>query len=374
MSTSLLSFSTKISRWYNQIGTLKQKSIQYFLFTLVAYHVALLTSLIGVLLNLSFYSVDVFLYLLLVVYFNNIVIALLYFKPKKLTLEYVRNMQLVQIVNWLVLFSIWCFFMADQRSITLVCAMMVISFIFSYSTFWFSFYLNLLIVCIYLLICYIGGTYFGHNWNISSDILHVIAYLFSAMMLGTMVHRTTLLLRRQANNDFLTKLLNRRAMNSYIQEEFLRCERFNTPVSLVMIDLDNFKSINDKYGHNCGDAVLIHVANKLKKHIREVDHLARWGGEEFLALLIGVTPADAEQVIQRALKQLSESPVKFKDDFINVSFSAGISSLNDYSSSEASIQEADRLLYVSKNEGKARVNTSLKSKFSENLQVSINFD
>ncbi|EPJ49082.1 MAG: hypothetical protein OFPII_02710 [Osedax symbiont Rs1] len=369
MSTNFLVFSTKISQWYNQIGTLKQKTIQYFIFTLVAYHVALMTSFIGVFLNISFYSANVFFYLLLIVYFNNIVIALFCLKPKKSTLKYVKKMQLIQIVNWLVLFSIWCFFMANQRSITLVCAMMVISFLFAYSTFWFSFYLNLLIVFIYLVICYIGGTYFGHNWDVSNDILYVIAYLFSAMMLGTMVHRTTLLLRRQVNNDFLTKLLNRRAMNMYIQEEFLRCERFNTPVSLVMIDLDNFKSINDKYGHNCGDAVLIHVADHLKKHIREIDHLARWGGEEFLALLIGVAPGGAEQVIQRALKRLSESPVKFKNISINVSFSAGISSLNDYSSSEASIQEADRLLYVSKNEGKARVNISLPSKPSENLKV-----
>ncbi|MCJ8298709.1 MAG: GGDEF domain-containing protein [Pseudomonadales bacterium] len=119
--------------------------------------------------------------------------------------------------------------------------------------------------------------------------------------------------------------------------------------------MDNFKVINDRFGHAGGDAVLVHVANELQQHLRGTDQLARWGGEEFLALLIGVTPIQAKSVIERALAKLNATPLNYKESSIQVSFSAGISSLNDFASAEAAIQEADRMLYVAKAAGKSRV-------------------
>ncbi|EPJ43247.1 MAG: hypothetical protein OFPI_43760 [Osedax symbiont Rs2] len=255
--------------------------------------------------------------------------------------------------------------MADMRATTLICAMMAMSFLFANSSFIYSLVLSFLVASLYLLIGYIGGQYFSHPWSVSGDIINASSFFFSAVLIGYMVHTATVQLRQQAYNDFLTKLLNRRAMSSFIEAEFQRSLRFNSPATLVMMDLDDFKIINDRFGHGGGDAVLVHVAKELKQHLRGTDHLARWGGEEFLALLIGVSPQRAKFVVERALIQLGNKPLSYKENSIKVSFSAGISSLNEFDSAEAAIQEADRMLYVAKKAGKNRV--MLNAKLALNL-------
>ncbi|MCJ8339030.1 MAG: GGDEF domain-containing protein [Pseudomonadales bacterium] len=245
--------------------------------------------------------------------------------------------------------------MVDMRPVTLICAMMVMSLLFAYSSFYYSLVLSLLLACLYLLIGFVGGYYFDHPWNVSVDFINAFAFFLSSILIGYMIHRSTVLLRRQAYNDFLTRLLNRRAISHIIETEFQRSLRFNTPATLVMMDLDDFKVINDRFGHAGGDAVLVHVAKGLQQHLRGTDHLARWGGEEFLALLIGVSPLQAKSVIERALANLNARPLNYNESSIPVSFSAGISSLNDFASAEAAIQDADRMLYIAKAAGKSRV-------------------
>ncbi|MCJ8338256.1 MAG: GGDEF domain-containing protein [Pseudomonadales bacterium] len=166
------------------------------------------------------------------------------------------------------------------------------------------------------------------------------------------MHKSTLQLRRQADIDNLTKLLNRRAMNIHIHQEHLRSIEVNSISTLVMIDLDNFKLINDEYGHDAGDLVLIHVANVLKDHLRDSDYLSRRGGEEFLGLLVGINPYQAQEVIGRALAELNREAIIYNDKKIKVSFSAGISELNESVTVENAIQEADKQMYIAKKMGK----------------------
>ena len=97
--------------------------------------------------------------------------------------------------------------------------------------------------------------------------------------------------------------------------------------------------------------MLIHVANVLKDHLRDSDYLSRRGGEEFLGLLVGISPYQAQQVIGRALAELNREAIIYNDNMIKVSFSAGISELNESVTVENAIQEADKQMYIAKKMG-----------------------
>ena len=351
---------------YQQLHKSKKVVMRNFLLSMLAYHVAIFIGYLSVWLGVSRYSTADFSYLLLLIYVTSISITYWHLKPAQISRTYSNKIMSIQAVNWFLIFALWSFLMVDMRATSLVCAMMAMAFLFANSSFSYSLLLSFLVASLYLLIGYIGGHYFAHPWSVSDDIINASAFFLSAVLIGYMVHATTVLLRQQAYNDFLTKLLNRRAMSNFIEAEFQRSLRFNTPATLVMMDLDNFKVINDRFGHGGGDAVLVHVADELKQHLRGTDHLARWGGEEFLALLIGVSPERAQFVVERALMQLHNKPLSYKENSIKVSFSAGISALNDFDSAEAAIQEADRMLYVAKKAGKSRVMLSTKLALSVN--------
>lgn len=245
--------------------------------------------------------------------------------------------------------------MAGQRLTALLSAMMALVFLYSYSTFFYSFLITLLTSITYLLIAYVGIFYFNHPGRIASEVINVTAFFFGTMLMAIMLHRLSTLLRKQVSNDFLTKLLNRRAMSKRIVSEHKRCLRMKSAATLVMIDLDDFKLVNDTYGHDGGDAVLVNVARVLKTELRETDYIGRWGGEEYIALLIGVSPEKAMVAIQRILEKLGSEPVEFSNQLIPVSFSGGMVPLQDFPNIEEALREADRLLYLAKSEGKNRV-------------------
>jgi len=321
-------------------------------YSLAAYHIAVSISLVCVYLDLIAFSYSPFVYLLLFIYMSSILFAYAFLKPTNLTLSLAHKIFIYQIANWLCLFSFWSFFMADMRSVTLICSMMVLIFLFSYTSFKLSLAINAAVVVIYLAVGYSEAEYSNHAWHFYTELVNSIALFFSAFFMGIIIYQRTLLLKRQAHNDYLTRLLNRRAMTMQVETEFQRCDRLSINTSVAMIDLDNFKMINDKYGHGGGDAVLQHVAAHFQDCLRGTDLIARWGGEEFLALLVGTPPDHAKKVLDRALFSLMHKPMLFDGKEIHISFSAGISSLNNNSTAEAAIQEADTLLYNAKDQGK----------------------
>jgi diguanylate cyclase (GGDEF)-like protein len=136
--------------------------------------------------------------------------------------------------------------------------------------------------------------------ELTSGIVFLVAALglgFSVFWMTSM--RLRLDLERLASTDPLTGLHNRRAFLTYCEKELMRSSRETEPVSLVLIDLDHFKQINDRHGHDAGDAALCAVASQLRNVVRENDVLARWGGEEFIVLLPGASSEQALQVAQR---------------------------------------------------------------------------
>lgn len=160
-----------------------------------------------------------------------------------------------------------------------------------------------------------------------------------------------------AEHDPLSGLLNRRAFNHIVERELLRCQRTQQPLCLLLLDLDHFKAINDRFGHPLGDAVIKRMATLLSSQVRGLDSLARLGGEEFMLLL---SDCDREQGLQIAekLRQLIESQLQVVDGkAVAVTVSIGMSYLDagQLSSYESLYVASDRALYSAKQEGRNRV-------------------
>lgn len=160
-----------------------------------------------------------------------------------------------------------------------------------------------------------------------------------------------------AGHDPLTGLFNRRQFDQLVKQELARCDRQPMPISLLMIDLDHFKFINDRYGHPLGDEVIRHTANLLRKHTRSTDSVARLGGEEFLLLLPDSTASQAMVIAEKLRKLLEETPLPMKDGLLYLTASFGIASLDSGVSStyERLYATADQALYRAKASGRNRV-------------------
>jgi len=161
--------------------------------------------------------------------------------------------------------------------------------------------------------------------------------------------------RLLATQDTLTGCLNRRAMTDRLGQAMAMAARFGTPCSVIMIDLDHFKHVNDAYGHAAGDEVLRTVADLARGQLRDVDSLGRWGGEEFLVLLPATPAADAMVCAERLQSKLAEVRFPSISPDLHLSFSAGVAAIGRDERLAALIDRADRAMYQAKQAGRARV-------------------
>ena len=166
-------------------------------------------------------------------------------------------------------------------------------------------------------------------------------------------------LYHEATIDELTKISNRRHFMNLAELELRRARRYHHPLSLVVLDFDNLKRINDTYGHLAGDRALTVFAKIVKEIIRDVDILGRFGGDEFLLLLPETDAEHALLVMERIRSVLSTSPVFYGERSFNISFSAGIATVQDWSDSlEDLLNRADNALYRIKETGGDGTSTS----------------
>lgn len=169
------------------------------------------------------------------------------------------------------------------------------------------------------------------------------------------LQKELVLAKQEQQFDFLTKLLNRRAYHEEAKKIENDFSILGTSFALIFIDIDHFKTINDLYGHTCGDAILKNFASILKDLTIKEAILARYGGEEFIILMKYKEEEDIKKYIKDIKTILSSYIFIYKDQKIQINFSAGVAFRNKYTNFEDTQNNADELLYKAKNRGRNRV-------------------
>lgn len=183
--------------------------------------------------------------------------------------------------------------------------------------------------------------------GMDTDLLEKLAVKISICLSNVTAHER---LRIVASKDSLTGLLNRGVLESVLNREFNRASRYGDPFSLVFIDLDDFKSVNDSCGHDAGDALLRYLGARLMEMSRESDVIGRFAGDEFVILLPSTTGKDARILTERVRTFFLENPFQFNGTQIPVSFSYGISDIREdgVEDSTSLLKLADERLYRAK--------------------------
>lgn len=196
----------------------------------------------------------------------------------------------------------------------------------------------------------------------------------AAALLGVAVRSVHLLqeVRESSLRDSLTGCVNRAHAIEVVASELMRARRSRLPVSLIMFDLDRFKSINDRYGHLCGDAVLAEVGAKMRASLRASDLKCRYGGEEFM-ILLPETPLDgAHRAAETLRRELSELEVHWNDRIIRVTSSFGVACARPNQIDPTPlIARADEALYRAKREGRNRVRVAEESSGPTSLSAAV---
>lgn len=158
-----------------------------------------------------------------------------------------------------------------------------------------------------------------------------------------------------ARHDPLTDALNRKGLDEALLREISSMRRKDTPLSVSLLDIDNFKKLNDSLGHDVGDGALVHLADVARRHIRPSDTLARYGGEEFVVLMPDTLLNDGIEVITRLQRELTKAIFMAGSDKVLITFSAGVAQVAPEESGGDAIRRADQAMYLAKRAGKNRV-------------------
>ncbi len=156
-------------------------------------------------------------------------------------------------------------------------------------------------------------------------------------------------------HDQLTGALNRKGLEEAMDRELARAQRRQTPISLALLDVDNFKRLNDTYGHQTGDDALVHLAHVIRETLRPNDTLARYGGEEFLIILPDTPLEDAVAVLTRLQRELTKRFFMHKNEKLLITFSAGVTAFREGELRNDAFARADAAMYQAKKAGKNRV-------------------
>ncbi len=187
-----------------------------------------------------------------------------------------------------------------------------------------------------------------------------IVGVFAAVGFLANLHRLQVLeveaeLKKMASTDPLTGLFNRRRLLEAAELELSRRARNHSALSLAVLDIDNFKQINDVYGHDLGDSVLKQVAEVLHLSVRKQDLVARWGGEEFLLMLPETGQAGAVKIADSIRCQVATIPINVGSEIVNITISTGVSEFGQHENFDQCFARADSALYKAKKTGKNKV-------------------
>ena len=167
--------------------------------------------------------------------------------------------------------------------------------------------------------------------------------------------KRSLVLRSLMVRDSLTGLLNHTAIKAQLSHEIVRAKRQGKPMAFAMIDIDNFKKINDSHGHPVGDRVIKSLSRLLKQRLRENDLVGRYGGEEFAVVLVDADGAAAKKIMDTIRKDFARLRHLAELQEFSVTFSCGVADITNYSDASILADAADKALYKAKHAGRNRV-------------------
>jgi len=195
-----------------------------------------------------------------------------------------------------------------------------------------------------------GGERFDEE--IDLPVVEQIAELIGASIYNVELYQQ---MERRAKTDPLTGLANRRGAEEALARESDRSRRYGVPLSLLVLDVDGLKRINDHDGHEAGDAVLTHMAALLAETVRSVDSPARWGGDEFLVVLPDTNGAQAKRLARRLLKRVHERPARLGEKELPATISIGVAEYDREEPLEHLVRRVDQAMYDAKRAGRDRV-------------------
>lgn len=182
----------------------------------------------------------------------------------------------------------------------------------------------------------------------------ICGVLWTAGIALMITERLVVELKFTATHDFLTNTLNRRAAQSLLESEIRRTRSQATPLSILLMDVDHFKTINDRYGHASGDVVLVTLVERVAQAIGKEAHMARWGGEEFLIILPATPAVTAFEIAQTLRRLITNSPYVVEATPIFCSVSVGVATATTDDLDDL-LRRADRALYHAKHAGRNTV-------------------
>ena len=201
----------------------------------------------------------------------------------------------------------------------------------------------------------LGKIFFYRNKRFAEAELTVFEMLIGVLfypLRNALLYREALELSMR---DPLTGIGNRQALDSSFDRELKLSKRHDHPLALLVIDIDHFKDVNDKLGHQNGDKVLQKVVSVIQQALRETDQIFRFGGEEFIALLNNTDIENARLIAERIRLNVAMTPIPLKNEEVLVTISAGVSSLKNEDTEESLLERADSALYRAKSEGRNKV-------------------
>lgn len=274
----------------------------------------------------------------------------LYFKEKSLTIA--------QITVGTIVIMIAIYYANEARGAFLLLYMVTFSFgVFRLKVRQFLF-LTLIVITGYSVNLSLLKIYHPETLNMTVELLRllILSVVFTWFsFIGGYINRLREKVEELATKDGLTKVFNRRKIFEVLEREVELSKRQLYHFGLLMIDIDDFKKINDSYGHLAGDLILTNVAKAIKIALRTEDYLGRYGGEEFLAVLTNPTPENALLCANRIKEVVENLETEFKNKKIKVTISTGVTVYLPDESLDTTLARADKALYMAKERGKNTV-------------------
>ena len=216
--------------------------------------------------------------------------------------------------------------------------------------------MGVIAACYLLLGFTLEPTYALSMGTIAADLAPMILVAYVTSMLSTDILNALARLKLISQTDELTGIYNVRAFNAIAERDLGLAERYRRPISVMMIDSDNLKTVNDTHGHDTGDQLIRHIAGCIAAELRGTDVVARYGGDEFICLLPHTDGAGASLVAERIRQRVAGQPIRLGAVDISTSVSIGIAASPEHGTTfEVLVKNADRALYVSKSQGRNRV-------------------